>query len=95
MEWVRRIFRAVGPVVVGACLLAFPLLFAPEPAQANTGDCAGYDTVECSTLEWCIGVKWFGFGLCMTNYSYWPAVSVILQESMGDYIHGSGGGGAF
>lgn len=109
MEWIRRIVHGAGPVVLGGCLLALPILFAPKPAQASTGNCAGYDTVECSTLEWCIGPKEFGIGLCVTNVSYYPPVTVILteamedliniEEGMGDYIHdigdGGGGGGAF
>jgi len=107
MEYLRRAIQAVGPVVLGGCLLAVPLLFAPQPAQAYSDPCAGYDTVECSTLEYCIGVKYFGAGVCVTNVTYWPPVNVILQEAvedhlnllenMGDYVHGagSGGGGAF
>lgn len=109
MEYVRRAIGAVGPVVLGGFLLAIPLLLAPRPVQANTSTCAGYDTVECSTLEYCVGIKYFGAGVCVTNVSYWPEVNVILQEelneklqinlmeNMGDYVHGagSGGGGTF
>lgn len=103
MKVLNSVLRAVGPVVVGASLLALPLLFAPEPVQASSsGDCAGWDTVECSTTEWCIGFKWFGFGLCHTSHNYWPPVTVITDPvgDWSDYYHtddgfGGGGGGSF
>ncbi|MDX1566277.1 MAG: hypothetical protein R3223_00655 [Longimicrobiales bacterium] len=111
MEWVRRLFHGVGPVILGAFLLAAPILFTPEPVQASSSECGGYDTVECSTLEWCLGAKYFGMGLCVTSVSYYPPVvihvrealedqmDINLWEGMGDYVHGTpdggGGGGTF
>jgi len=99
--------RAFGPVALGLSLLAFPLLFAPNrAAAASSTDCGGYETVECQTIEVCLGIKWLGFEYCQSSTSYWPAVTTILREELedefadfedlyGDLIYSSGGGGAF
>ncbi|MFW6200625.1 MAG: hypothetical protein ACOC8K_08630 [Gemmatimonadota bacterium] len=90
--------------------MTLPILFAPRPAQAESSSCGGYDTVECSVLEWCFGPKELGLGVCVSNHSYYPPVTVHVSEAlddqmdvdlwegMGDYVHdgsGTGGGGTF
>lgn len=107
MKLGRWLFRTFGPVALGVSLLAFPLLFAPDPAgAATTTDCGGYETVECQTIEVCLGIKWLGFEYCQSSTSYWPAVTMILQEELNDdfmdidhlyddLVYGGGGGGTF